>query len=233
MTANDWCRSHVVRHGLPILLALAIACSSGCNALAARLLTDGGSGVVLQTVPPAATWVPSYVNVETGEPEPGVRFVRTKMIWNDVSGFDPSSTFELDFILDNYDASPLGPGTYLDRSRALDQSPKVRMWRSNLPSAYLDTRFGDGNDEMAYTVGSGQARQIEAGKEYDTLIVTGAGDTDRDSARLSAQLGVQKPTGCTTTWCSFPAGSGSMAGIFPAWKIPVPGVVEFGTRPQE
>lgn len=233
MTADYWRQSRGIRHFPPILLALAIACSTGYNALAAPLHADGGSGMVWQAVPPAATWVPSYVYIETGETEPGVRFVRTKMIWNDVSGFDPSSTFELDFFLDNYDPSPLGPGTYLDRSRALDQSPKVLMWRSNLPNAYLDTRFGDSNDEIAYTVGSGQAREIEAGKEYDTLIVTAAGDTDRDSARLSAQLGVQKPTGCTTTWCSFPAGSGSMVDIFPAWKIPVPGVVEFGTRPQK
>lgn len=199
--------------------------------MATPLPVEAGTGPIPQTIPPAMTWVPSYVSVETGETEPGIRFVRTRMIWGDVSGFHSSSTFELDFFLDNYDASPLGPGTYLDRSRTPGQSPKVKTWRSNLPHAYLDTRFGDGNDEIAYTIGSGQASAIEPGKEYDTLIVTSAGDTDRDSARLSAQLGLQKPTGCVTTWCSFPAGEGSMIDIFPAWEIPVPGIVEYGTRP--
>ena len=236
MTANHWRHPLVIRYFLSILLALVIFWSSGWNAAAAPPPGAAGPGTIRHTTSPVASWVPSYVYVETGETEPGVRFVRTRMIWNDVSRFDPSSTFELDFFLDNYDASPLGPGTYLDRSRTFDQSPRVKTWRSNLPNAYLDTRFGDGNDEIAYTIGSGQASAIEPGKEYDTLIVTAAGDTDRDSARLSAQLGVQRPTGCVTTWCSFPAGPGSMVDIFPAfpaWEIPVPGIVEYGTRPEK
>ncbi|HWV36418.1 MAG TPA: hypothetical protein VNZ55_12350 [Thermomicrobiales bacterium] len=183
------------------------------------------------TLPPASAWMPSTITVETGEIEPGTRFVRTTMSWDDVSGFGSNSTFELDFLLDNYDASPLGPGTYLDRSRAFDQTPAVKHWESNLPAAYLDTRFGDGKDEIAYSVGSGNAREIEAGREYVTLIVTASGDTDRDSARLSVQLGHQRPAGCTSTWCSFDDGPGSIVEIFPAWAIPVPGVATCGNAP--
>lgn len=155
-------------------------------AMARAAPTADGSAFDRREVPTPATWVPSYVFVETGEIEPGTRYVRTRMIWSDISGFDATSTYEQDFLLDNYDASPLGPAIYLDRSRRLDQTPRVKSWRSNLPGAYLDTRFGDGTDEIAYTIGAGQASEIKPGVVYDTLIVTAAGDTDTDSARLSA-----------------------------------------------
>lgn len=219
---------------------LLIAWFSQCRCALARAVTlvlfvllacVAPSSIHASTVPPASTWIPSTITVETGEIEPGTRFVRTTMIWDDVSGFGPNSTFELDFLLDNYDASPLGPGTYLDRSREFDQTPAVEHWESNLPAAYLDTRFGDGTDEIAYSVGSGDARDIQAGVEYGTLIVTASGDTDRDSARLSAQLGHQRPVGCTSTWCSFDDGPGSIVEVFPAWTIPVPGTATCGNAP--
>ncbi|HEU0165228.1 MAG TPA: hypothetical protein VFQ54_09285 [Thermomicrobiales bacterium] len=149
--------------------------------------------------------------------------------WTDVSGFAAHSTYEQDFLLDNYDASPLGPGTYLDRSRRLDQTPKLISWSSNLPAAYLDTRLGDSDDEVAYTIGSGNAAAIEPGVLYTIRIEAKPGDAGRDSARLSAQLGHQDPPGCELTWCSF--GDASVE-IFPAWTIPVPGRIAIGAPPR-
>jgi hypothetical protein len=181
-----------------------------------------------KAVPDAMTWVPSYVSVESGQNPDGSRYVSMTFAWSDVSGFAAHSTYEQDFLLDNYDASPLGPGTYLDRSRRLDQTPTLIYWTSDLPAAYLDTRLGDGNDEIAYSIGSGNAAAIRPNVRYTTVIEAKPGDAERDSARLSAQLGHQKPAGCESTWCSF---DDTSVDIFPAWTIPVPGKVTTGTPP--
>jgi hypothetical protein len=231
MIPERWRWRGVAWRCLAPLLAILIAGSWSASPRVLAAPMADGSAVHRREVPAAASWVPSYVFVETGEIEPGTRYLRMKMMWNDVAGFGATSTYEQDFFLDNYDASPLGPGTYLDRSRKLDQTPRVKSWQSNLPGAYLDTRFGDGTDEIAYTIGAGQASEIKADVEYDTLIVAADGDADKDSARLSAQLGHQVPAGCTSTWCSLDDGTGSIVDIFPAWVIPVPGSVEVGIPP--
>lgn len=170
------------------------------------------------------TWLPSRVTVETGELGSGLRYVRSTMIWDDPPAFPPHSTYEHDFFLDNYDESPLGSGTYLDRGENLLQQPDAAFWDSNLPSPYLDTRLAEpastDNREVAFTIGSGNAVAIRAGTEYFTYIVIDAGDADIDSGRLTGQLGRQAPVGCTSTFCSFPE---VIVPIFNAWDIPVPG----------
>ncbi len=169
-------------------------------------------------------WVPSRVTVETGSLSSGERYIRSTFRWDRDPGFAADATYEHDFFLNNYDESHLGSGTYLSRHETITQLPDTTHWATNLPSPYLDTRFGEpsisAGKEIAYTIGSGNAAAIEPGVEYFTLIVIDAGDTDVDNGRLSAQLGVQVPVGCTDTFCSFPT---AIVPIFEAWVIPVPG----------
>jgi len=180
----------------------------------------------------SSEWMPSYVAVTIDELANGDRFVRMMLFWETAPAFPEHATFELDVVLNNYEASPLGPGTYLDRAERWDQTPRTQSWKSELPASYLDTRFADIDEEVAYTIGSGDAASIEPGILYTSLIVLRAGDADVDSAKVVAHRGEQRPAGCTSTWCSFGLDEADAnVTIVPAWEMVVPGMIEWGTRP--
>lgn len=165
-------------------------------------------------------WVPNFGLVYTGEKRDGNRQVINIFKWNKSNPFNPFSTYEHDFFLNNYEESSL-PGTYLSLAETYWGFPDVVAAYSNLPSAYLDTRFFDDDEEVAYTIGSGNAVMITGNKYYYTQIIMEPGIADKDNAKLIAQKGHQSPQGCTSTWCSFSDDMEVLVEGF--WPIAVPG----------
>ena len=165
------------------------------------------------------TWRPKYGTISAGQLSNGTRYVYNTMKWTDVSGFSTNSTYEHDFFLNNYSASSL-PGTYLSRSENSQGQPSAIIWISDLPAYYLDTRFADPSGEVAYTIGSASAININANVWYFTRIVLNQGDASYDNAKLVSQLGHRAPSSCYTTWCSF---GDANATILSAWTLGVPG----------
>ena len=151
----------------------------------------------------------------------GNRYAYNYFQWNNDPSFGHYSTYEHDFFLNNDPNSSLGSGTYLTTSQTWQGYPTVEYVASTLPSAYLDTRAFDGSDEVAYTIGSGWAKDIVANSGYYTYFISKNGLTSQDNGKLSAQIGEQRPWGCSTTWCSF---STNIITLVPAWTVPVPGV---------
>lgn len=173
-----------------------------------------------------STWQPRAGTVDTGPSSaPNNRYMNLQMSWQNVSGFGPTSTYEHDFFLNNSANSSMGPGTYLDRAQTGGQVwgysgvPIVEYAASNLPSAYLDTRFMDGNVEIAYTIGSAKASDIRTQTWYMNYIRTRNGDALRDNAKLTAQLGHRSPSSSYSTWASY---GDAQSTIFPAWSLAVP-----------
>jgi hypothetical protein len=171
------------------------------------------------------TWVPTSGKVVTAAATEGGRYVRQEMRWSSVSGFGPESTYEHDFFLKNSAGAVRPAGTYLSRSETLiDRIPKVEYATSTLPRAYLDSRFGDGNDEIAFTIGSAKASDIKANQTYSSYIRTKDGDATQDDGKLQAQLGHRTPSWCYTTFCSFEDKQVPRVTLVRAWEVPVPGV---------
>ncbi|MCA1633837.1 MAG: hypothetical protein LC802_08990 [Acidobacteria bacterium] len=171
------------------------------------------------------TWVPVSGRIITAPSSAGGRYVEQQMKWSNVSGFGPNSTYEHDFFLKNSAGTVRGPGTYLDRSETrIDRIPIVAYATSNLPRAYLDSRFKDGTDEIAFTIGCAKASDIKVGETYTSYIRTKDGDASQDDGKLQAQLGHRTPSWCYDTLCSFEDEQVSRVVIVPAWEVPVPGV---------
>jgi hypothetical protein len=117
------------------------------------------------------------------------------------SGFS-NPTYEHDLFLNNYTNNS---GTYLTRAEnnPLDRIPVCIAYSSDLPSAYLDTRFSDPKEEVAYTIGCAKAENIKRGIIYTNTITMAKGDVNNDKLKLTAQRGHRAPSWCYTTWCSF------------------------------
>ncbi|MDB5841731.1 MAG: hypothetical protein JWQ23_3683 [Herminiimonas sp.] len=139
-------------------------------------------------------FVPSIGMVEVNE-DSGGRYIYQWMYWHNAerllwlrSYID--TTYEPDAFFYNYDGKAYGdrPGGY---------------WASNMPSPYVDTQFGDPSGEKAVTIGSGNANLLTPGRWYYTVTRMWAGRGASSWIKLSSQRGVQTPTGCTSTWCSF------------------------------
>ncbi len=190
--------------------------------------TTTGSTVALEQS--GMAWVPSYVSVESGIWEGGARYIRSTMIWYSEPWFPENSTYENDLWLNNSPDSALGPGTYLSQAETFPAIPATIQWDSNLPAPYLDSRLLDSRStELAYTIGSGDAHNIQAGVEYYTLLVMEAGEADFDDARLYAQLGEQAPAGCTDTLCSYFKDSYTIFGV---GEVQLPGFAEYAPSGQ-
>jgi len=165
-------------------------------------------------------WIPNIGLVYTGERSDGDRQVINIFKWNASNPFSLFSTYEHDFFLNNYEESSL-PGTYFTLAENYWGFPDVVAAYSNLPSGYLDTRFYDDDNEVAYTIGSGNAVMITGDKYYYTQIIIEPGSADIDNAKLVAQKGYQSPNGCTSTWCSFADDMEVLVEGF--WPVAVPG----------
>lgn len=183
-----------------------------------QTLSESSQTITLQSSDPN-TWSPqqgySYVFPSSVQ---GERYTTQYMWWTNVSGFNSTSTYEHDFFLNNYDGQ-----TYLDSGQDLWGFPDVTYAASNLPRAYLDTRFSDPEGEKAYTIGSSEASSIQAYTSYWYLnyIRTLEGNADTDTGKLQAQLGYRYPSWCyENTWCSYAI---TTINLIPAWNISVPG----------
>jgi hypothetical protein len=114
------------------------------------------------------------------------------------------------------------PDAVYDRSDGLTYlGTKVAKF-SNLPRRYDDTRRWDGEDETSYTIGTGDAHQLVAGRTYFTLIRAKPGNSSTDRAFVRFQDGVRLPNFCYSTWCIFPA-VGSDEIVLGKWQHDVPG----------
>jgi hypothetical protein len=167
-----------------------------------------------------STWLPNRGRtiVRPGNSQDTERYVHQTMIWTDVSGFGPNSTYEHDFFLNNYDGK-----TYLSRAQGLNGIPTVIYWGSNLPRAYLDTRFSDPAEEVAYVIGCADGDAIQANTWYWSQIRTAKGDANTDKAKLFGQLGHRSPSWCYTTWCVFADQTEPIVGSWSnPWAISVP-----------
>jgi len=161
------------------------------------------------------TWVPEYGWSDVGVSSSTSRFTNQSMYWDSVTGFPANSTYEHDFFLNNYDGK-----TYLDSAETSGSYPKFQYASSDLPRAYLDTRFADNRNELAYTIGSADAKAIQKNRWYYTYIRTANGNVTIDGGKLQAQLGHRSPSYCYSTWCSF---GDQIERIIAAWQVPVPG----------
>jgi len=159
------------------------------------------------TPAPYNLWVPSRGSIHIHPSVvQGERYVRNRMRWDTasrLSAFGLTSTYEHDFFLNDSDGSVYGPGTYLSDAQDIFDVPIVSHWSSNLPSPYLDTRFGDPDYVKAFTIGSADADSIQPVTFYYYYIRTPNGDANNDNGYLLAQIGHRVPSGCYTTWCAF------------------------------
>ncbi len=148
----------------------------------------------------------------------GLRLTWTKKHLANLKCQRSNVTYEHDFKTNNYDNKHM-----FKKGGAAD-------WASNLPNAYRDTTFGDGDDELYYTIGTSDALKLKAGKLYRIRMWTDPGNSETDTAALYGQRGHRSPSICHSTWCIFSDGSSNK--IVKAWKISlpkgVPGTVETG-----
>ncbi len=134
---------------------------------------------------------------------------------------------EHDFCLNNSENSSLGSGVYLTPEQNLDQTPKVVYWESNLPSAYLDTQFGDDDYIKCYTVGSADATQFKPWIMYRYYIRTANGTASKDNAFLQAQIGTRFPSSNYSTWGPFSTQSHEIYSR-KLWNLqPIPGTINW------
>jgi len=156
------------------------------------------------------------------------------MRWN-ANRFGSDQTYEHEFYIDAYDNS-----TYLSTAQTPydDCMPITTSSQSTWGSAaytYLDTRLeepGDGWCEagrIGYVIGAGNAIAISSGVTHYNYIRTYNGNANSDRFQLSAQLGVQRPPGCITTWCSFGTNKVPLVGRKETgeWSVNVPGVKDW------
>ncbi len=91
-------------------------------------------------------------------------------------------------------------------------------WSSNLPSAYLDTEFGDnnGNNIRLLTVGSAQASSLATYSQYYTYMSLSPGLATSADVRVKGQIGHRYPTTCYSTWCVWGDATTSSMTVFTA-----------------
>lgn len=116
-------------------------------------------------VVPASQWMPTrgVVDIYPSDLYPGERYIDNRMYWAsaaNLSGFDANSAYEHDLFLNNSSGSQYGPGTYLTDAQSINGIPTISYWNSNLPSPYLDTRFGDPDYLKSFTIGCAEADSI-------------------------------------------------------------------------
>ena len=167
-----------------------------------------------------AHWWPSSGTIQTGPSyRPGYigqRFIYQTFKWNAsnlstlVDECSYKATYEPDAVFYNYDG--------------LHYFGKKRSWLSNLPRKYNDTNFKDSENELVYTVGTANALQLVAGKDYATLIRTDPGNADIDTGKLVGQAGIRVPSICYSTWCVYPKDSEF---LIDAWDYSVPGFMSW------
>lgn len=173
-------------------------------------------------------WAPKNgrVYVNPSSRGTGNRYATQYMTWVQ-DNFGSSSGYEHDFFLNNSSGSTLGPGTYFSRAEkgGWRRYPDFEYASTSWPSSskpYVDTRFGDGNVEISYTIGMVEADEIVANKEYFTYLRFKNGNASRDNAKLVAKRTGRNRAVCPLNpdqWCMFENDSQT---IYKAWDLQIP-----------
>ena len=158
------------------------------------------------------SWTPNFINSLSGAHPVSGRTERITFSWSSSAlsalNCTGSTTFEPDFVTNNYDGNYYLGGNILS-------------WTSNLPSNYLDTNFLDSGSEHVYTIGTNAVGQLASNFTYSNYIHTDNGNSNSDTAKIVWQRGHQV-FGCPPvpiTWCVFADASV----IILAWNITLPG----------
>lgn len=131
-------------------------------------------------------------------------YIQQTFYFNKVSDFDSRSTYECETQI--YDPNFANWGGY---------------WSSNMPRAYLDTRFGDRPDIDNFTIGSAQASSFNTSTAYFAYMTLKAQTSKTAQVRVKGQKGHRTPSWCYSTWCIFAdATTGSLVNyIVPSGKL--------------
>lgn len=82
-------------------------------------------------------------------------------------------------------------------------------WYSSLPSAYKDTTAEDDDNNIdgvstkQWAIGTAQLDEALPNENYRTTMWTQPGTATVDKFMSHGQLGIQRPPGCTSTWCIY------------------------------
>jgi len=72
-----------------------------------------------------------------------------------------------------------------------------------MANAYLDTPFGDSDDEWVYTVGTSDATKLKQYTVYNSYIRATNGNSSTDTAKVIAQRGRKNIPLCSNPFCIF------------------------------
>ena len=142
-------------------------------------------------------WAPNWFNMQALEHSNNHRGGWLQYAWDNarmaaLKGSSGSNvTFEPDYVTYNYD----------DRHYFDNGSSAIENWTSNLPCAYRDTSFMDGDNELVYTIGCHDAQLLSPNTKYFSYFVTDPGNTTVDMMKVLAQKGRRIPSFCHSEWC--------------------------------
>jgi hypothetical protein len=166
------------------------------------------------TPPSPNTWAPKAGYIDTYQLGNGNRAAYNAVYWNVKSGFGGIfNAYEHDFFTNNDDDK-----YYFTKAETYLSFPKTEYWASTLPNPYLDSRYGDNRDELAYTIGSCSMNQISLYHWYNTYMELKPGNYSTDTGKLQAQLQ------CVGPVCySLDITAASTINLISAWNISIPG----------
>jgi hypothetical protein len=159
------------------------------------VVSEGTSDVALMADSDCPNrWWPNTLIVKAGKSSVEGRYGQTEFTWgpvrlNNFKCYD-DVTFEPDFVTNRYDGSSY-------------YSKNILSWSSTMPNAYLDTMFGDGDNERVYTVGTSRVENLKADTTYRAYFRASFGNSGSDTAKINLQRGNRTPSYCDSTWCIF------------------------------
>lgn len=178
---------------------------------AADSRTDETAQASLEAALACGNWWPFYSNSTSAASSSGGRYNSWNFQWTSSSltalRCTGSSTFEPDFVTNNYD------GRYYF-------SQTLLAWSTTMPSGYWDTNAFDGSQERVYTVGSSNTANVKANTTYNVYFRMSSGNYSSDAAKVVWQRG-HYTWGCPSgpAWCIF----ADESRIQYAWAITLPG----------
>lgn len=156
-------------------------------------------------------WYPFYSNSTSSSSSSGGRYNSLNFVWasSNLSALrcTGSSTFEPDFVTNNYDGH-----YYFAQS--------MKAWSTTMPNGYWDTNAFDAPEERVYTVGSSNTATVAANTNYNVYFRMSNGNYSSDTAKIVWQRG-HYTWGCPSgpAWCIF----SDESKIQYAWTITLPG----------
>lgn len=112
-------------------------------------------------------------------------YIENTFYFWDIRSFNPNRTYEHETQV--YDT---------------DYADYAWYWSSNMPNAYLDTHFLDGNIDN-FTIGSSDTSAFESRKEYMTYMSLKPGTSNTAFVIVKWQIWHRTPNWCHSTWCIY------------------------------